>query len=58
MSMSVLLLGCRRRLPWIGGDLQTLRDSLMVPRCPADTAQRLSISSPDGGSLLLKLDLP
>ena len=56
--MADLVFGCRQRWPWIGGDLQTLRDTLMVPRCPADTAQRLLIRAPDGGSLLLKLDLP
>lgn len=52
------LYGCRQRWPWIGGDLQTLRDTLMVYRWPADRAQRLSIGAPNGGSLLLKLDLP
>ena len=30
----------------------------MVPRGSADAAQRLLIRAPDGGSLLLKLDLP
>ena len=56
--MADLVFGCRQRWPWIGGDLQTLRDTLIVPRWPADTAQRLLIRAPDGGSLLLKLDLP
>jgi predicted alpha/beta-fold hydrolase len=48
----------RQRWPWIGADLQTLRDSVVVSRWPADTAQRRLIPLPDGGSLLLKRDLP
>ena len=56
--MADLVFGCRQRWPWIGGDLQTLRDTVVVSRWPTDTAQRRFIPLPDGGSLLLKLDLP
>ena len=47
----------QQRWPWIGADLQTLRDTLRPLRFPPDRGQpeRISVS---GGELLAKLDLP
>ncbi len=48
----------RQRSPWIGGDLQTLRDTLRPLRLPPDRAERLTIPLGDGGQLLGLLDRP
>ncbi len=48
----------RQRSPWIGGDLQTLRDTLRPLRFPLDQAERLTIPLADGGQLLGLLDRP
>ena len=48
----------RQRWPWIGPDLQTLRDTFALHPWSVDSSQRLPIRLPDGGALLLKLDLP
>lgn len=48
----------RQRSPWIGGDLQTLRDTLRPQRFPPDHAEPLTIPLADGGELLGLLDRP
>ncbi len=48
----------RQRSPWIGGDLQTLRDTLRPHRFPPDRAEPLTIPLVDGGQLLGLLDRP
>jgi predicted alpha/beta-fold hydrolase len=48
----------RQRSPWIGGDLQTLRDTLRPQRFPPDRAEPLTIPLADGGQLLGLLDRP
>jgi predicted alpha/beta-fold hydrolase len=48
----------RQRSPWIGGDLQTLRDTLRPQRFPPDRAEPLTIPLGDGGQLLGLLDRP
>ena len=48
----------RQRSPWIGGDLQTLRDTLRPLRFPPDHAEPLTIPLGDGGELLALLDRP
>ena len=48
----------RQRSPWIGGDLQTLRDTLRPLRFPPDRAEALSIPLVDGGQLVGLLDRP
>ncbi|MEA5392306.1 alpha/beta fold hydrolase [Cyanobium gracile UHCC 0139] len=48
----------RQRSPWIGGDLQTLRDTLRPQRFPPDRAEPLTIPLGDGGELLGLLDRP
>nr|WP_286192804.1 MULTISPECIES: alpha/beta fold hydrolase [unclassified Synechococcus] len=48
----------RQRSPWIGGDLQTLRDTLRPLRFPPDRAEPLTIPLADGGQLLGLLDRP
>ena len=48
----------RQRSPWIGGDLQTLRDTLRPQRFPPDRAEPLTIPLGDGGKLLALLDRP
>lgn len=40
------------RLPWRGGDLQTMRNTLLRIRPALDDGQKLVISLPDGDSLL------
>lgn len=47
-----------QRWPWIGGDLQTLRDSLRPVALPADRGQPLLFDLGDGDQLLGLLDLP
>ncbi|TCD56471.1 YheT family hydrolase [Synechococcus sp. BS55D] len=55
----------RQRLPWLGGDLQTLRDTLRPMRLPPDHGQPLQIPVPalrsgaaPAGQLLAVLDQP
>ncbi|MBM5821276.1 MAG: alpha/beta fold hydrolase [Cyanobacteria bacterium K_Offshore_surface_m2_011] len=48
----------RQRSPWIGGDLQTLRDTLRPLHFPPDRAESLTIPLADGGRLLGLLDRP
>ncbi|NDD45550.1 MAG: alpha/beta hydrolase, partial [Synechococcaceae bacterium WB9_4xB_025] len=55
----------RQRLPWLGGDLQTLRDTLRPMRLPPDQGQPLQIPVPalhsgaaPAGQLLAVLDQP
>ena len=45
-------------LPWIGGDLQTLRDWFFPPVSEADTAAELTIPLADGDSLTYRLEHP
>ena len=52
------LLAFRQRSPWIGGDLQTLRDTLRPLRFPSDRAEPLTLPLGDGGQLLGLLDRP
>ncbi len=54
-----------QRFPWIGGDLQTLRDSFVSEKLPKDTGERIEIPIPkmpsgdyEGGHLLAVLDRP
>ena len=48
----------RQRSPWIGGDLQTLRDTLRPLRFPPDHAEELTIPLADGDHLVGLLDRP
>jgi predicted alpha/beta-fold hydrolase len=48
----------RQRWPWLGGDLQTLRDTLLPQRLPPDRGQDLVIDLADGDQLLAMLDQP
>lgn len=48
----------RQRFPWLGPDLQTLRDTLRVERSLPDMAQSLEFALPDGDRLLARLDSP
>ena len=55
----------RQRLPWIGGDLQTLRDTLRPVALPLDQGRPIQIPVPalasgaaEAGALLAYLDLP
>ena len=48
----------RQRFPWLGPDLQTLRDTLRVSRSSPDSAQSLEFALPDGDRLLARLDCP
>jgi predicted alpha/beta-fold hydrolase len=52
------LLPFRQRSPWIGGDLQTLRDTLRPQRFPPDRAEALPIPLGDGDQLVALLDRP
>ena len=54
-----------QRFPWIGGDLQTLRDTFISERLPADTGKKIEIAVPSlstgaagAGHLLALLDIP
>ncbi len=47
----------RQRFPWLGPDLQTVRDSLRPLRCPPETGG-IHFNLLDGGRLLARLDLP
>ena len=46
------------RLPWIGGDLQTLRDTLRPVRLPASTGVTIPFDLPGGEKLVGVLDAP
>ena len=48
----------RQRPPWIGPDLQTLRDVLRPEPLPLDRSQPLLIPLESGDHLLARLDLP
>ena len=48
----------RQRPPWIGGDLQTLRDTLRPVRLPPSYGQPLPFPLPGGEQLLGVLDAP
>ena len=55
----------QQRLPWIGGDLQTLRDTLRPAAFPVDGGEPVQIPVPplasgaaDAGELLAYLDRP
>ena len=55
----------QQRLPWIGGDLQTLRDTLRPVKLPVDRGEPVRISVPalaigaaEAGELLAYLDRP
>ncbi|MFM8524445.1 MAG: YheT family hydrolase [Cyanobacteriota bacterium] len=48
----------RQRLPWIGGDLQTLRDTVRPVRLPPDLGRALPLPLPGGEQLLGVLDAP
>lgn len=48
----------RQRPPWIGGDLQTLRDTLRPVRLPASSGRSLRLSLPSGEALHAVLDQP
>lgn len=48
----------RQRFPWLGPDLQTLRDTLRRVRFPLETGPVLSFALADGGQLCARLDVP
>ena len=48
----------RPRRPWLGGDLQTLRDTLRPVLLPADAGEPIHIELGDGDQLLAQLDRP
>jgi predicted alpha/beta-fold hydrolase len=48
----------QQRWPWIGPDLQTLRDTLRPDPLPADTGIPLAVDLPEGGQLLAVSDHP
>ncbi|QVL53742.1 MAG: alpha/beta fold hydrolase [Cyanobium sp. M30B3] len=48
----------QQRWPWIGPDLQTIRDTVHPDRLPADQGQPWTVAVPGGGSLLLVEDPP
>ena len=48
----------RERSPWLGGDLQTLRDTLRPLRLPPERAERLTIELAGGDRLAGLLDRP
>lgn len=48
----------RQRWPWIGPDLQTLRDVLRPPAAAADSSASLRVPLPDGGALLVRSEAP
>ena len=48
----------RQRFPWLGADLQTLRDTLRPPRPLPETGQLNEFALPDGDRLLARLDAP
>jgi uncharacterized protein len=48
----------RERAPWIGGDLQTLRNFLRGDAAELSGGQRLWLAMPDGDKLAARLDRP
>ena len=55
----------KQRFPWIGGDLQTLRDTFVSENFPLESSERIQIRVPEtpssvggAGFLLALLDLP
>ncbi len=55
----------KQRFPWVGGDLQTLRDTFHSDKLPLDTGEKIEIVVPknsngrvSSGKLLALLDLP
>ncbi len=48
----------RERSPWLGADLQTLRDTLRPQRFPPERAEPVTIPLPDGDQLAGRLDWP
>ncbi len=44
--------------PWLGPDLQTLRDTFQPLRCPPETGRLHPFPLADGGRLLARLDAP
>jgi predicted alpha/beta-fold hydrolase len=48
----------RERSPWIGGDLQTLRDTLRPLRFPPERAETVGIELPGGDQLVGRLERP
>ena len=59
------VLSFEQRLPWLGGDLQTLRDTLRPVRLPPETGEPVPIDVPalssgaaEAGQLLALLDQP
>ena len=52
MSSGPLAPPFQQRMPWIGGDLQTLRDTLRPPQLPLDQGESVPIALGDGGELL------
>ncbi|MEB3318780.1 MAG: alpha/beta fold hydrolase [Cyanobacteriota bacterium] len=48
----------RQRFPWLGPDLQTLRDSLRPPQRLPETGQSKEFALPDGDRLFARLDCP
>ena len=48
----------RQRWPWIGPDLQTIRDTVRPARLPPDGGQSWTVAVPSGGRLLLLEDQP
>lgn len=48
----------RARFPWLGGDLQTLRDSLRPPNLPPDPGEHLRIDLGGGEALMAFLERP
>ena len=48
----------RQRFPWLGPDLQTLRDTLRAPVAPHDAGQAIEFSLPGGDRLFARLDRP
>lgn len=48
----------QQRFPWLGPDLQTLRNTLRPAKPPPETGQTLKFSLSDGDCLLARLDSP
>lgn len=48
----------RQRFPWLGPDLQTLRDTFRPPPSPRETGPSREFALPDGDRLLARLDAP
>ncbi|MFM9099985.1 MAG: YheT family hydrolase [Cyanobium sp.] len=48
----------RQRFPWLGPDLQTLRNTLRATHPQPEIGQSLEFSLPQGDRLLARLDLP